>query len=212
MKNDIHRRLRSKKSLSKHGWITAKKSFKHGWTAFFASAFLTFYCTSALAQCLPQTKLLDLPKQVQTMRQDILSAVKTGEIESLKGVLEQSELWPMAQIGNSNMADVNPINQWVEQSKKTQGAYILAQLDILLNMPYQTITLTQGLDLYIWPYFSEADLSKLCSSDLVNFLKLNTPQAWQEMHQTNKYTGFQIAIGSDGSWHYLVRKNLAKSK
>ncbi|NRA88988.1 MAG: hypothetical protein HRU28_16750 [Rhizobiales bacterium] len=96
------------------------------------------------------TQTLTLPKTVKTMRQDIQSAISAGNIESLRVVLEQNELWPLAKIGSHD----DPIKSWIDQSEQTDGRYILAQLSSILSLPFSKSNITTNIDLYVWPYFA----------------------------------------------------------
>ncbi len=201
MENDLCRRI-------------IKRPFKLSLTVFL---FLIFFENISHAnsrqanECHNAKADTPLPLRVKAMQSDILNAAETGNIFNLQIVLEQSELWPIAKFGIKTSQTSNPVERWIEQSHGTQGAYILAQIEQILTMPAFKSPLVKGLDLYIWPYFANKDISQLCPNELVDLLKISTPKAALKMQNSGKYSGFQLAIGSDGSWHYFARKNIAVS-
>ncbi|MCJ8323128.1 MAG: hypothetical protein HRU29_03530 [Rhizobiales bacterium] len=153
-----------------------------------------------------------LPELVINMRQDIIRAAKTGDMEQMQYVVEQNEVLPIAKFNAAQDANNSPLVAWQAQSQDTDGLYILAQMIEILNLGFAKQALIAGVDLYTWPYFADQDISQLCPTELVDLLTISSPQAVKQMQQIRLYTGFQLAIGSDGSWHYFARKNIVINK
>lgn len=151
-----------------------------------------------------------LPERVFAMQQDILAAAATGTIDKMQFVADQNEIWPIAEFSSKSSPHDTPLISWVAQSQQTNGVYILAQMSQILNLPFSKQKLVADIDLYVWPYFANSDISQLCPAEIVNLLKVSSVSAYKQMQKTGLYTGFQLAIGSDGSWHYFARKNLVK--
>ena len=196
MKNDI---LRS----------TIKRLFKPSLAVFL----LVCSTSTSLAHefdCAKKGDLANLPELVITTRHDIIETAQFGNMNPMLEIVDRNEIWPVPDFGPDANYENAPIHSWVAQSQQTEGRYILAQMIEILSLPYAIKPLTQGVDLYIWPYFAEADLSYPCTEDMIDLLKIVTPTEYNNIRKTGKYTGYQLAIGTDGTWHYFARKNLTK--
>jgi len=142
----------------------------------------------------------DLPGPVRELREVMLAAVQSGQIEELRHAYEASDLKP--DVGESAPGD--PIAHWKRISGDGEGREILAALSLLLEAGYVVLPLGKDLEnnrLYIWPYFAEFPLDKLSPAQEVELLRLVPPAAVREMKAKGKYTHWRLAIGADGSWH-----------
>lgn len=197
MKNDIHRSTINR--LSKLS----------------LAVFLLFYSTSIAAahefDCVDKGNAQNLPEPVLKTRQEIIKTAQFGNMNPMLEIAEQNEVWPVPDFGPDADYEEAPIHSWVKQSQGTEGRYILAQMIEVLSLPYAKKRLTADVDLYIWPYFAEADLSYPCTEDMIDLLKIVPPAEYKTIRETGKYTGYQLAIGTDGTWHYFARKNVKAS-
>lgn len=166
------------------------------------------YAYAATPECNERGILDDLPELVLKTRSEIIAQATTGNLAPMLQIAEQSEIWPVPDFGPDADYNQPPTASWHAQSQDTDGRYILAQMIVVLNMPYLKKPLNGGVDLYIWPYFAESDLTNLCPSDMVELLKIVPPTEYLTSLQTGAYTGFQMAISTDGTWQYFARKNL----
>ena len=177
--------------------------------------FLVCLVSNALAAddiCTRLENTAILPDLAINMRLDIITAAKTGDMAQMQFVVEQNELLPLAIFNVGQDAYSSPLLAWQAQSLDTEGVYILAQMIEILNLGFAKQGLIAGVDLYTWPYFADQDMSQLCPHEIVDLFTISSPQAVKQMQQTGLYTGFQLAIGSDGSWHYFARKNIVINK
>lgn len=146
-----------------------------------------------------------LPGPVQDMREAILSAVRSGQIEELRHAWEVNELKP--DLGATSVGD--PIAYWKQISGDGEGREILAALAEILDAGYVTLPLGPDLEnnkVYVWPYFAEVPLDTLSPAQEVELLRLVPPAAVKAMRSAGKYTSWRISIGADGTWHSLRRE------
>ncbi|MGI9380733.1 MAG: hypothetical protein ACR2OW_13910, partial [Methyloligellaceae bacterium] len=108
-----------------------------------------------------------LPEKVADMRNQILMAARSGEIEALRPVLEASELLPV--LGDSPVSD--PIEFWRTQSSDGHGLEVLAALMEIFNSGFVRINSDTQDELFIWPYFAEFKPDEL------------TPTQWVELYR-----------------------------
>ncbi|MBL1419201.1 MAG: hypothetical protein COC24_001700 [Alphaproteobacteria bacterium] len=161
--------------------------------------------------CAIKSNVADLPELVAKTRQDIIETAQLGNMNSMLEIAEQSEVWPVPDFGPEADYQEPPIYSWVKQSQGTEGRYILAQMIEILSLPHTIKPLTQGVDLYIWPYFAESNLTYPCTEDIIDLLRIVSPTEYKTIRKTGKYTGYQLAISTDGTWHYFARKNIKVS-
>ena len=146
-----------------------------------------------------------LPGPVQDMREAILGAVRSGQIEELRHAWELNELKPDLGVA---LADGDPVAHWKRISGDGAGREVLAALGEILESGYVALPLGRDLEnnkIYVWPYFAEVPLDKLAPGQEVELLRLVTPAALKEMRAAGKYTHWRLAIGADGTWHSFRR-------
>jgi hypothetical protein len=145
-----------------------------------------------------------LPVPVAEMRDAILAAVRTGNIEDLKPALQWNEMPPM--IATAKVDD--PIAYWKSVSGDGQGREILAILENLLAAGHMVLPAGRDVEnnkLYVWPRFAEMDLSKLKPEDEVQLYRLATPAEVKAMIAKKRWLGYRLAIGAEGTWHMFQK-------
>jgi hypothetical protein len=143
-----------------------------------------------------------LPRPVLEMREAILAAVESGDIEDLRHAYDLSE--PKPDLGATPKTD--PVAHWKHISGDGRGREVLAALSLILETGYVALPLGPDLEnnrVYVWPYFAEVPLAKLTPRQEVELLRLVPPSAAREMKDKGKYTHWRLAIGADGTWHTL---------
>jgi hypothetical protein len=141
-----------------------------------------------------------LPAPVREMREAILNAVRSGDIEELRHAFDLNELKP--DLGQSPLAD--PVAHWKQVSGDGQGLEILAILAEILEAGYVIVPFGRDLEnnkIYVWPYFAEVPLDKLTPAQEVELLRLVSPVTLRDMKAAGRYTHWRLAIGADGTWH-----------
>jgi hypothetical protein len=148
--------------------------------------------------------LEDLPIPVQEMRDAILIAVASGDIEELRTAIEWNELPP--ELGMPKGTD--PIEQFRKISTDGEGREILAILgDLLAEAPAQ---LPIGPDpenssVFVWPYLSELPPKLLTPSQLVDLYRLMPVPEAAKLIKRDKWTWYRLAIAADGTWHIFSK-------
>jgi hypothetical protein len=142
----------------------------------------------------------DLPGPVRELREAMLSAVQSGQIEELRQLWEAGDLKPDLGTGVSG----DPLVYWKKASGDGEGREVLAALSLILEAGYVVLPLGRDLEnnrLYIWPYFAEVPIQKLTPAQEVELLRLVSPASVRNMKAKGRYTHWRLAIGADGTWH-----------
>lgn len=158
------------------------------------------------AQVVPvaEPKATGLPAAVEAMRDAILEAVQTGEIEDLKVALDLNELKP--ELAAEAVPD--PVAFWRKASNDGTGRDILASLGTLFELPHTIQPLGQDPEntgLYIWPAFADRPLAELSPEENAQLARLEPPETMARMKAAGRYTGWRLVIGADGVWHSFRR-------
>jgi hypothetical protein len=137
---------------------------------------------------------------VDEMRQAILSAALSGQIEELRVPLDWNEMKPDV----TPDAKDDPIAYWKKISGDGEGREVLAALANMLQMRPAAVPLGKDPEnnlIYVWPYLAEAKLEALSPAEQVDLLRLVSPDAAKTMRETKKWTWWRLVIGADGTWH-----------
>ena len=141
-----------------------------------------------------------LPPAVKELRDAILAAVQSGNIEDLQTALEWNELRPIL----SNNAVDDPIDYWKKVSGDGEGREILAILANILAAEHTTLPLGKDIEnnlVYVWPAAAEARFDALTPAQEVALLRLVSPAELKAMREKKRWTGYRLVIGADGTWH-----------
>jgi hypothetical protein len=141
-----------------------------------------------------------LPEPVRRMLQHIAEAAQSGQIENMRPVLESNELKPMVAAGYVE----DPISFWKKESADGSGRDVLAAMLNVMSSGF--VRVGQGKDeIYVWPYFAEADLSKLTPSQEVELYRVVSPSLAVPMKKEGKYSYYRLGISPNGVWHYFIQ-------
>jgi hypothetical protein len=128
-----------------------------------------------------------LPEAVAGTRRAIMDAASHQDFNALAALIDPDRF-------TSNPGVGNPIAAWKEHP------LVLDTFVKLLDMPF-AIEPVDGLDVYVWPYLSQRDLSKLTSDELALLATIGITQNDVEgMIEYGRYTGPQLGIAADGTW------------
>lgn len=145
-----------------------------------------------------------LPAPVTDMREAILAAVASGDIEEMRTALDWNELKPV--VADEPVAD--PIAYWRALSIDGQGHEILAVLGDILAQPHAVLPVGRDPEnnrLYVWPRFAEVPGTALTPAEREAMQRIVPPLVLAEMARTGRYLWWRLAIGADGTWHAFVR-------
>lgn len=148
--------------------------------------------------------LAELPTPVAEMREAILAAVRSGDIEELRTPLEWNEMRPI--IADKDVGD--PIAHWKATSADGQGREVLAVLGRMLDSGFAKEPFGRDAEnnaVYVWPYLATADLANLTPAQEVDLYRLMPVAEAKAMRDKKKWTWWRLAIGADGTWHTFMR-------
>ncbi len=141
-----------------------------------------------------------LPAPVREMRDAILAAVQSGDIEDLRAAVEWNELRPHV----ADEAVDDPIAYWKRISGDGEGREVLAVLGEILECGYAALPIGNDVEnnlVYVWPALAEADLTKLTPQQEVALYRLVSPDQVKTMREAKRWQWWRLAIGADGTWH-----------
>jgi hypothetical protein len=141
-----------------------------------------------------------LPDPVKRMLEAIFVAANSGDIESMRPVLESNELKPM--VAAKHIDD--PIAFWKKASADGEGRDVLAAMLNVLAVGF--VKAGKGHDeMYVWPYFAETNLAKLTPTQEVELYRIVPPERAVPMKQAGKYGYYRLGISPAGVWHYFLQ-------
>jgi len=146
------------------------------------------------------TDLSALPESVKIMRDRILEAARSGDIEALHPVLEMNELKPTVSFGGAS----DPVAYWKQTSGDGHGREIMAIMSEILEMPFTRTDAGTSNEMYVWPYLAVLPPGKLTPAQQVDLYRLMSPEEAKTMKEAGDYIHYRLGIGRDGTWHYFV--------
>ncbi|MFA5956274.1 hypothetical protein [Hyphomicrobium sp.] len=147
-----------------------------------------------------------LPAHVADLRDAILSAARSGNIEDLNSAFDVSGAVP--DLGVSPRSD--PIKALKDRSEDPQGRDTLAAMVAILEMPPVALPLGNDIEnnlIYVWPYLSMRSLDKLTPSEQVDLYRLVTPAQAAEMREKKRWLWWRLVIAADGTWTMFKKGN-----
>ena len=157
----------------------------------------------AIAGDLPEVSksIEDLPAAVQRMREAIIDAALTGDVERMRAPIQMGELPPAMALHEGE--DV--IDHLRAISGDEDGREILAIILEILEAGYAHMEPGTDREIYLWPYFAGLPFAALDPIQEVELYRIITPHDRAEMEaHTGQYTFFRIGISKDGTWQYLL--------
>lgn len=142
-----------------------------------------------------------LPEPVKRMRELLLEAAKTGDIEKLRpliGIGAEATQLSVAEI------EGDAIEYLKGQAGDADGQEILAiMLDILeAKFVHSDIGTTE--ELYVWPYFVERQLDQLTPPEKVDLFRIVTAGDYEDMKNFGAYNFYRIGISPEGRLVFFV--------
>ena len=142
-----------------------------------------------------------LPEPVQRMRELIMEAARTGEVERLRPLLGTGENMTSLSFGG---IESDPIAFLRGTSGDGQGQEILAILLEVLEAGFVRMDPGTDHELYVWPYFYAAPLDKLSPPQKVELFKLVTAGDYEDMQAFGAYIFYRAGITPEGRWIFFV--------
>ncbi len=135
-----------------------------------------------------------LPAPVKAMRERILEAAASGDIERLRPLFDAGD--DQAQVMNGETDD--PIETMKSFSGDPEGQEILAILLDVLSTGAARFDAGTPDEAYVWPYFTGKPISSLTPPERVELLRIVTSGDLAGMEENGNYNFFRIGISPAG--------------
>ncbi|MCF6321909.1 MAG: hypothetical protein L3J32_09105, partial [Rhizobiaceae bacterium] len=142
-----------------------------------------------------------LPFPVRRMRELILEAALSGDIEKLRPLVGVGDDVTMLSLGG---VETDPVDNLKAQSGDEEGHEILAILSEVLESGYVLMGEGTQNELYVWPYFFAWPLDKLSPQQKVELYRLVTYGDYEEMESFGAYIFYRLGITPRGRWRFFV--------
>jgi hypothetical protein len=142
----------------------------------------------------------ELPDAVRDMRQKLMEAARSGDMEQLRALMEAQPEPPTVAFGDPG----DPIEYLKALSGDAEGREILAILLEVLESGYTRVGAGTAEEIYVWPYFAQYPVEALTPQQIVELFTLLTAADYEDMKSYGSYTFFRVGIAADGRWLYFV--------
>lgn len=142
----------------------------------------------------------ELPLPVRRLREQIIQAALTGDVDRLRPVFEANGGPPAMDVEGAD----DPIEQLRSLSGDSQGREILAILIEVLDAGYVHVDAGTPEEMYIWPYFARYPLTRLTGPQMVELFKLLTSGDYEDMKVYDAYLFYRVGIDPQGVWRYFL--------
>jgi hypothetical protein len=141
-----------------------------------------------------------LPPAVARMRERILAAARTGDLQQLVTIMQASDPMPVF----SFTEDKDPIAFWKANYPDSAGIEALSILITILETGYVHADIGTAQEIYLWPYFTRLKLEALTPEQKVELFRIVTGGDYKDMIEFGAYSFYRLGIAPDGSWHFFV--------
>lgn len=141
------------------------------------------------------------PEPVRRMRQLIMDAAASGDIQALKPLLDVGPNQTQVPL---QTPDQDPIVALKGLSGDDEGQEILAILLDVLSAGYVELDKGTPDEAYVWPYFAGKSLTLLTPREKVELLRIVTAGDVAEMQEQGNYNFFRVGISPDGKWKFFA--------
>jgi hypothetical protein len=139
-----------------------------------------------------------LPAPVRDMRQKIIEATRSGDIQRLRPLVKPGAPYVGSQPGDDTVDFLKTL------SGDAEGREILAIILEVFEAGYVHVDAGTPDEMYVWPYFARLPLDKLSGPQMVELFKLITAGDFDEMKEDGVYDFFRAGIKPDGTWDHLI--------
>jgi hypothetical protein len=144
------------------------------------------------------TDLARLPAPVARMRERILAAARSGDLQQLAALV--NEAMPIFSFTDEK----EPVAFWKTNYPDSDGVEVLSIVTMILDLGF--VRLDQGTpqEMYVWPYFVGMSLGALTPQQKVELFRIVTGADYKDMLALGVYSFYRVGIGPDGAWHFFV--------
>ena len=141
------------------------------------------------------------PEPVRRMRELIVEAAASGDIERLRPLLGKGVTETQVSIVESAEG---PVETLKGQSGDSEGIEVLAILLDVLATGFVHVGQGTPDEMYVWPYFAEKSLATLTPPEKVELLRIVTAGDFADMQEIGSYNFYRIGITPDGQWKFFI--------
>lgn len=142
-----------------------------------------------------------LPEPVQRMRELIVEACLSGDIERLRPLISTGKTATQLSFGDLSG---DPIAFLRELSGDAEGHEILAILYEVFSAGYVHLDEGTSEEIYVWPYFFAVPLDSLTGRQRVELFKIVTAGDYEDMKSFGAYIFYRAGISPEGQWLFFV--------
>gem|GEM_PF-1421898 len=142
-----------------------------------------------------------LPPPVRFMRDTILSAAKSGDIEALRPLFTHKNGSTRLMSEESRQ---DPIVYLKTISADGQGLEILASLVQILQTGAVHLNSGGKEDVYVWPYFVALSPQNLSRAQIVEAYEIMSVDDLDTIKEIGHYIYFRLGIAPDGQWRFFL--------
>jgi hypothetical protein len=144
------------------------------------------------------TDLSRLPAAVARTRDRILAAARSGDLQQLATLMNESK--PLFSFTD----DKDPVAFWKANYPDSDGVEALSILITILEAGYVRVDEGTSQDMYVWPYFVRMPLKTLTGPQKVELFRIITGADYKDMIAFGAYAFYRLGIAPDGTWHFFV--------
>ncbi len=158
---------------------------------------------AAQAAELPEviTDLSVLPFPVRKMRELILDAAYSGDVEKLRPYIGYGDDVTMLSLGG---IEQDPIEFLKSISGDAEGHEILAIITEILEAPAIRFEYQPYNFVYVWPYYYAYPFEELTPEQRVQLFRIITYGDYEEMVAFGNYIFYRLGITPEGRWRFFV--------
>jgi hypothetical protein len=141
-----------------------------------------------------------LPPAVGAMRERILKAARSGDLQNLVALMQAGGQMPVF----SRTLRQDPTAVWKETFPDSDGVEVLAILIGILETGAARLEAGTAEETYVWPYFAKLPLKTLTPAQKVDLFRIITGSDYKDMLELGRYASYRLGIAPDGTWRYFV--------
>jgi len=141
-----------------------------------------------------------LPPAVAGMRERILKAARSGDLQHLVAVMKAGADMPVF----SHTQRLDPTAIWRERYPDSDGLEVLSILFTVLTTAPIRVDAGTPAETYLWPYFARLPLASLTGAQKVDLFRIITGADYRDMLASGHYAFYRVGIAPDGSWRYFI--------
>jgi hypothetical protein len=144
------------------------------------------------------TDLSRLPAPVARTRDRILVAARSGDLQQLATLMNESK--PLFSFTD----DKDPVAFWKANYPDSDGVEALSILINVLEAPFVHVDVGTAQEIYLWPYFARIPLKTLTASQKAELFRIITGADYKDMVELGVYSFYRLGIAPDGTWQFFV--------